>query len=127
MTERKERIRAFELLFTFPEFAALGVTDGGTVVTQFLIDWDVSNDAPGTMTQFARKWVNAGRIYIALRRQPIFNVSSTVVACFEAPDAETAQRMLNASLERHGFDVYEGTEVNPAFEAEEGTEAYALP
>lgn len=58
---------------------------------------------------------------------PVFNVASAVVACFEAPDAETAQRTLNASLERHGFDVYEGTEATPAFEADEGTEAHTLP
>ena len=58
---------------------------------------------------------------------PVFNVASAVVACFEAPDAETAQRTLNASLERHGFDVYEGTEVNPPFEAEQGTEPCTLP
>jgi hypothetical protein len=59
---------------------------------------------------------------------PIFNVAEAVVALVEAPDKETAQRMLTSSLVRHGFEPYEGSRPDlPPFESEDGTEAEKLP
>lgn len=64
-------------------------------------------------------------------QQPVWNTVRPVIANIAAATAEEAERVLDAALQKAGFDLFDTTATNPisleTFRAEDGTEAWTPP